>query len=130
MIFDEVLADWQHDDPNRRLPPLPTIEAEHYWTWHDRARAMAHLIYAERGWEALTLGPLDGRWQAGVEIVEEAVAREVNGERTAVNGCIAGLTKALAELDATQRAAGRISRVPSTPAITGPIPLPLPNRME
>lgn len=124
MIFDELVQEWEN--LGRPLPAeLRTVRAERWWLWHDRARAMAHALYADQGWSVLIDGPVSADLPiSGVAMIEAGVVREVSGDTDAVHGAQAGIAQAMTDLSTTLTAAVRTLPRPLQPIWSGPIPLP------
>jgi hypothetical protein len=125
VIFDDLAHEWEerHDRPPPADPT--TLRAERWWLWFDRARAMAHAFYADRGWHALVEGPVSAELPiSGAAMIEEGVAREVKGDDPSVDGAQAGIEQALSEIRSTLTAALRQLPAPLRPVWSGPIPLP------
>jgi hypothetical protein len=123
VIFDEVRAEWEQEWG--RPLPIEWVQAEAYWLWHDHARALVHVMHAERGYDVLTQGPVSGESAlSGAAAIEGFVAAETNGNPTALRGAQAGITRALSEIASTLTSAFASLPRPTRPVWSGPIPLP------
>jgi hypothetical protein len=123
-FYEEVAREWEEGG---RHPPFdpPTMRAERWWLWHDRARAMTHALYADRGWDVLVSGPVSAETPIpGVAMIEGGIAREVDGDEPSILGAQEGIEAALTEISSTL--ADALSRLPAPlrPVWSGPIPLP------
>jgi hypothetical protein len=124
-IYDDLAEEWRRD--RGRPPPYDaeTARSERWWLWHDRARAMTHALYADRGWDVLVDGPLSPELpMAGVAMIEAGVAGEVKGDEPSLDGALSGIERALTEIASTLTAALRTLPRPLQPVWSGPIPLP------
>lgn len=118
-IYDDVAHDWrqEHSRPPPHEPAM--VRAERWWRWHDRARAMTHALYADRGWDALVEGPA-----CGVAMIEKGIAREVDGDEPSLRGAQHGIETALTDISTTLAdALGRLP-APLRPLVVGTIPFP------
>lgn len=124
-IYDDLAAEWW--DEHKRPPPYDavTAQAERWWLWHGRARAMTHALYADRGWHALMEGPVSPETPvSGVSMIEAGVVGEVEGDEPSVAGAQAGIEAAVTEIRRTLTDALRRLPAPLRPLWSGPIPLP------
>lgn len=124
MIFDDLVREWKE---RGRPPPRDpaSARAERWWTWYDRARALAHALYADQGWQVLVEGPISPEHGVpGVALIEAGIAREVDGDEPSIAGAQAGIEQALTEILTTLTDAVRRLPAPLRPTWSGPIPLP------
>lgn len=125
MIYDDVAREFEEE--RGRPPPVDSVtaRAERWWLWHDRARAMVHALYADRGWEVLVEGPVSPETPcSGAAMIEAGVAGEVDGDQASIDGAQSGIERAVTEILTTLTDALRTLPRPLQPVWSGSIPLP------